>query len=116
MALICAQLEQHGSVAVAHVSVEQLTHLDMQEVAVELMEKVRYAGTHHLVIDVTPVQFMASACLGVLVGLMQDIEPHKGRLALAGCTPNVAFLFKVTRLDQVIPLFDDVETAVAEFK
>jgi len=34
---------------------------------------------------------------------------------LAGCKENVAFLFKVTRLDTVFPMYDEVEEAAESF-
>lgn len=109
-------IEQLATVVIAKLNDEQVTHLVMQELIVELMERVRFNNAHHFVIDLNGVEFMASACLGVLVGFMQDIEHGKGRIALACCQPNVAFLFKVTKLDTVFPLFDDVECAVAEMQ
>ena len=57
---------------------------------------------------------MDSACIGALVTFLQDLEHVRGRIALANCQPNVAFLFKVTRLDQVIGIYDDPQTACAE--
>ncbi len=107
-------IEQTANVVTAKLADAQVTHLVMQELVNELMECVRFNNAHHFVIDLADVEFLASACIGVLVGFMQDIEHAKGRIALAACQPNVAFLFKVTRLDTVFPLFDDVESAIAE--
>ncbi len=36
----------------------------------------------------------------------------RGRIALAGCQDNVAFLFKVTKLDDIFVLFDDLDAAL----
>jgi len=38
-----------------------------------------------------------------------------GLIALAGCQENVAFLFKVTRLDSVFPMYDEVDDARDSF-
>lgn len=110
------QIEQLDSVVIARPAAAELTHVAMQELTAELMDRVRYNGAHHFVLDLTEVEFMASACLGVLVGFMQDIEPNKGRIALACCQPNVAFVFKVTKLDTVFAMFEDVGEAVAELR
>jgi anti-sigma B factor antagonist len=110
------QIEQTANVVVARLEQEQVTHLVMQELVVELMEHARYNNAHHFVIDLAPVEFLSSACIGVLVGFMQDIEHAKGRIVLSGCQPNVAFLFKVTKLDTIFPLFEDVESAVDELQ
>jgi anti-anti-sigma factor len=60
------------------------------------------------------VKFVSSACLGALITLLQDLEHVRGKLVLACCRPDVAFLFKTTKLDMVIPLFDDVDEAKDE--
>ena len=116
MTTLSQHIEQIASVVVARPEEGQLTHVAMQELATELMERVRYNGAHHVVLDLSQVEFMASACLGVLVGFMQDIEPNKGRIALAACQPNVAFVFKVTKLDTVFAMFDEVDEAVADLQ
>jgi anti-anti-sigma factor len=63
----------------------------------------------------TGVEFLDSAGIGALVTLLQDLEHVRGRIALTHCQPNVAFLFKVTRLDAAIPLFDETAEAIEEF-
>ncbi len=88
----------------------------MAEVSQTLQDHVRYDGTRHFVLDMTPVTYMASACIGVLVGFLQEVELTRGRLALAGCSPEVQFLFKVTGLDSVFPMYDDVADALDAFE
>ncbi len=106
-------IEQQGSVAVATLTKPELDAPQMQEVVVELMEAMRYSNAVHFVFDFKAVTFASSACIGAMVQFLQDVEHVRGRIALANCSSDVAFLFKVTRLDTVFRLFDDVEQAVA---
>jgi anti-anti-sigma factor len=93
-----------------------VTGMQMRELTTELRERIRYDNAQHFVLDMKNVMFIDSACLGSLVEFMQELEHVRGRIALASCGDNVAFLFKVTRLDSVFPLCDDVEEACLSVK
>lgn len=105
------QIEQRNKLAIAHVSAREMNGSDMQELVSELTNRMRFNNVQFFVLDLATVDLMSSDCLGALVAFLRDIEPMHGRVALANCRPNVAFLFKVTRLDTVFGLFDDVESA-----
>lgn len=109
------ELDQAGSVVTVTIKVPELTHLEMQELVAECEERMRCHHASHFVFDMTDVTFLASTCLGSLVSFLQDLEHVRGRIALVNCQDNVAFLFKVTRLDTVFAMFDDVKEAVASF-
>ena len=109
-------VETRTRAAVVSFTTKQLTHLEMDEVCVELMERVRLHNTRHFVLDFSEVEFLASACVGALVAFLQDLEPMHGRVMLANCRPEVAFIFKVTRLDNIFPIFDDVSDAIEELE
>ncbi|MCE9589950.1 MAG: STAS domain-containing protein [Planctomycetes bacterium] len=108
------QLEQTNNVVVAAIPSRELSAEMMQELVEELMQRMRCDNAQHFVLDLREVEYIASSCIGVLVGFLQDLEHVRGRIGLARCQPNVLFLFKVTRLDSVFHLFDDVETAKAQ--
>ena len=86
----------------------------MQELIVELTERMRYDNAQYFVLDMSHVKFISSGCVGVLVEFLQDLAPARGRIALANCQDNVEFLFKVTRLDRVFEMFDDLGEACEE--
>ena len=101
------ELDQAGPNVTVRVGVAEVTHMQMQETISECAERMRYNSARNFVFDLGPVEFLASACLGALVGFMQEVEHVRGKIALAGCQDNVSFLFKVTRLDQIFQLYDD---------
>jgi len=109
-------VEDRTRAAVVTFTSPQLTHVEMDEVCVELMQRVRLHNTRHFVLDFSQVEFLASACVGALVSFLQDVEPMHGRVMLACCAPEVAFIFKVTRLDSIFPMHDDVADAIAELE
>ena len=105
------QIEQKNNTVIAEIADRELTGLQMQEVVNELIEHMRCVNALYFVFDMKNVEFMASDCLGCLVTFLQDIEQMHGRIALANSQPNVAFLFKVTRLDAAFPLYEDIDEA-----
>lgn len=106
------QIEQKDKVVVATIGAPQVTHLEMEELCDELTQRMRYDNTTLFVLDLASVEFLASACLGIMVTFLQDLEQVRGRVVLANCGPSVAFLFKVTRLDAAFSLYDDVDEAI----
>jgi len=106
-------IEQNGTCLTAAVSHHELPAADMQELVDECAERMRYNDARYFVFDLAPVEYLASACLGVLVSFMHDVDHNRGRVAVAGCQPNVAFLFKVTNLERVFGMYDDAEEAAA---
>lgn len=108
-------IEQAGSVVTAHIHQSELAYNEMQEIVESCMDKMRCDNAQNFIFDFAEVEFLASACIGSLVQLLQDIEHQRGQIALAGCQENVAFLFKVTRLDSVFPMYDEVEEAAESF-
>lgn len=109
------EIDQEGQVVTCHLNVPEVTHLEMQELIEECMGHMRNDGARHFVFDLEHVEFLASSCIGALVSFLQDVEHTRGRIALANCRENVLFLFKVTRLDSVFAIYDDVKEAVESF-
>jgi anti-sigma B factor antagonist len=66
-----------------------------------------------LVVDLTPLTFMDSTGLAVIVQMANAVEAERGRLAVV-CPPGPArLLLEVTGLDEQLPLFDSLEAATA---
>ena len=99
----------------AHIRQVEVAYQEMQDLVDACVDKMRYENAQNFVFDFAEVEFLASACIGSLVQLLQDIEHQRGQIALAGCQDNVSFLFKVTRLDSVFPMYDEVEEAAESF-
>ncbi len=62
--------------------------------------------------DMSHVTFMDSSGLGAIVGFMKHIGREK-RLELSGLTPVVRKVFRLTRMDAVIRIHPDIESALA---
>ena len=60
-----------------------------------------------ILLDLTPIQFVPSLALGLLVQLNTRCRSRKQKLALAGVSTQVRKVFAVTRLDRVFEFVSD---------
>ncbi len=65
-----------------------------------------------MVINFSKIKFLSSAVLGKLISLNKKIASKKGRLAFCNINPDIMQVFKITRLDKLIPICDDEDEAV----
>ena len=79
--------------------------------AIEFKEAVRAAAEQPgspVVLDLGNVTFLDSSGLGALVAVMKLLGPERP-LHLAAVQPNVAKVFRLTRMDQVFKIHPDVD-------
>jgi anti-anti-sigma factor len=70
----------------------------------------------NLVLDLTEAPFIDSSFLGELVKYHNTLTKQSGHLFLASLSENVGKIFELTRLDKMLKIFDDVDTAVEQLK
>lgn len=63
-----------------------------------------------VVLDLGQVRFVDSSGLGAIVAVMKFLGPDR-RLDLAGLTPDVDKVFRLTRMDTVFGIFSDADAA-----
>ena len=66
-----------------------------------------------LVIDLTDLRFICSLGLGSIVAAYLRLQKAGGRLLLASPNEAIREMLGVTRLDTLLPVFDDVATALS---
>ncbi|MGC1505954.1 MAG: STAS domain-containing protein [Sulfitobacter sp.] len=83
-------------------------------IALEFKEAIRQ-GTQgakaEVVLDLTQVGFIDSSGLGAIVATMKHLAPNR-RLILAGLTPPVEKVFRLTRMDSVFQIHLTLEEAL----
>ncbi len=85
-------------------------------VAVQFKDRMRELTDHpskRVILDLSQVDFVDSSGLGAVVGAMKQLGRER-RLDLAGLTPAVDKVFRMTRMDTVFRIFPDRESAVGE--
>ena len=76
--------------------------------------KLIAGGAKNLAVDLSATEYLDSAGLGTLVGLLKRIKERGGRMAVAAPQPVVRRLFEITGLNRVLPVCDDVGAALKE--
>ncbi len=64
-----------------------------------------------VVLDLSRVDFLDSSGLGAVVGSMKFLGRER-KLLLAGLTPTVEKVFRITRMDRVFEIFPSTEEAL----
>lgn len=83
-------------------------------VAIQFKEDMRNeteAGPDRIVLDLSEVQFIDSSGLGAIVASMKQLDGGRS-LDLAGLTPMVDKVFRLTRMDTVFSLYPTLQDAI----
>ena len=98
------------------VTVVELTgHLNLGNELMSLEAAVKrliQEGARKLVIDVTKLEYIDSAGIGMLVGCNGQMDRAGGKMRVAGAHGAVAKSFEVVHMDRIMPLDADVDAAL----
>ena len=81
----------------------------------EAFRRESEGGPATVVLDLQKVDFIDSSGLGAIVATMKLLAPDR-RLVLAGLTPAVDKVFRLTRMDTVFNLYETLDDAVSAAK
>ncbi len=80
----------------------------------DLQPKLRTGDLPRLsILDLSGVPYMDSAGMGLLINHYVHCQNHGSKFIAVGITPRVLELFKITKVDSIIPQAGDVESAQA---
>ena len=97
------------SVVAVRGEVDVATAPRLREKLIDLVNQ----GEHHIVVDLTDVDFLDSTGLGVLVGALKRVRTNDGELALVCCEPRILKVFEITGLTKVFTMHTTVDEAVS---
>ena len=78
------------------------------------MRELTAGGAPHVVLDLCEVEFIDSSGLGAIVAAMKQMGTTR-RLDLAGLTPAVDRVFRLTRMDSVFTIHASLAEAQAVY-
>jgi len=67
-----------------------------------------------IIFNLDNVDFIDSAGIGFIVSVFKSIKSRNGKFGLACLKSKPKEVFKLTRLDKIIPIYDNVERAKQE--
>ena len=82
----------------------------LRQSIVDLVE----AGTPHIVVDMSRVDFLDSTGLGVLVEGLKRIRSREGTLSIIATQEKILKIFDITGLNKAFPIYRSVEDALGE--
>jgi anti-sigma B factor antagonist len=94
--------------------VELTGHLNLGNELMTLeaaVKRIISEGARKLVIDVTRLDYIDSAGIGMLVGCNGQIERAGGKMRVAGAQGAVARTFEVVHMDRITSLDPDVDAS-----
>ena len=65
-----------------------------------------------VVVNFTNVQFLSSSVLGLLIRISKKIYEQGGQLRLCNINAKIFSIFKITRLDKVFDIYDNLPEAI----
>ncbi|WP_299872512.1 STAS domain-containing protein [uncultured Cocleimonas sp.] len=78
------------------------------------MEEIINNDKDKIILDITEIGFMDSSSLGALVGVLKAMG-NNGKLIVCGASGVVLELFKLTRMDRIFTLSEDMASAKQAF-
>lgn len=87
-------------------------------IAIQFKEDMRAqtdGGPDRIILDLSGVDFVDSSGLGAIVASLKQMGAGR-RLDLAGLTPTVDKVFRLTRMDTVFNLFPSLDDALAPLR
>ena len=72
-------------------------------------------NAQEIIFDLSNVDFIDSAGIGFVVSIFKSLKSKNGNFAIAALKTKPKEVFKLTRLDKIIPIFEDVEAAKQSF-
>ncbi|MEI8316708.1 MAG: STAS domain-containing protein [Planctomycetia bacterium] len=107
---------RHGTVDVVRILERRLVDgAPLDDLREEIGQVVGAPRGIHLLLDLSNVEFLASAMLDTLCQLYRRIHAAGGQLRLCGMRPSIAEVFRTTNLERLFPIHADVDEAMANF-
>jgi len=88
-----------------------LEEMDIQSLQVSVMSVVEEAERVNLVLDFCNVRFLSSAVLGLLMRISKKVYEREGQLRLCNISPRIYEIFKITRLNKIFDIYENVKSA-----
>ena len=100
----------HGDTLIVHVAEDRID----ASTAIQFKDGMQAAAAKanaRIVLDLSQVSFLDSSGLGAVVAVMKFCAPEI-KVELAGLTPIVAKVFRLTRMDEVFCIYETANDAL----
>lgn len=108
MQLVSERQDETLVIRVAEARIDAAAAVDFKDA----MRAATQGAAGRIVLDLSEVSMVDSSGLGAIVAVMKQLGTETP-LELAGLTRNVAAVFRLTRMDTVMRIHDDLDAALA---
>jgi anti-sigma B factor antagonist len=88
-----------------------LEERDIQNLQQSIMPVIEQSEQVHFILDFRNVQFLSSAVLGLLLRISKKVYEKNSTLRMCGINPKIYEIFKITRLNRIFDIYDDLDAA-----
>lgn len=88
-----------------------LEEMDIHSLQESVMSVIDEAKRINLILDFCNVQFLSSAVLGLLMRISKKVYEQDGQLRLCNISPKIYEIFKITRLNKIFDIYENVKSA-----
>src|SRR5436305_14229742 len=71
-------------------------------------------GSHHIRLDLSPVAFMSSAGIGVLVRFYRELNSIQGSFGVSKCSPGVLKIIEISKLHALLITTPEEESSLQD--
>ena len=79
----------------------------------DVLEQAMFRPARHLVIDMSGLEFIDSATVHVLMSVQGTFAGDGGQMSFVAPHPSIARVLNLTGTDQIVPVYPDLDTALA---
>ncbi len=87
---------------------------ELDEIRKEVKSTIEEENATEVIFDMSDVDFIDSAGIGFIVSVYKTLKSKNGKFALSGLKKKPKEVFSLTRLDKIIKIFEDLDTAKKE--
>lgn len=109
-------VERQGNISIIRFNHDSFDRVEIQDIRDQLREVVNKTEPPRFIIDFAHVTFMSSIILGVIMGIHLNICKRDGILSICGMNDMTLRVFKITKLDKVLTIYDKCEDAVSQMQ
>jgi anti-sigma B factor antagonist len=107
-----AKLERVSpTTAVAHLSGRMTLGMRLREIETTISDAIG-DGVQKLILDLSGIEYLDSAGLGVIMILYGNMQERSGKLRVVAPGPKVLEVFKLTHTDWILTIDSSIEAAL----
>lgn len=93
-----------------------LDQLAIDKIKTDILNMVAEAGVPKFIISFENVKYISSAVLGMLMTVNKHVMGKQGELRLSAIDKSLMEVFKLTRLDKILKIFNTTDDALKKFE